>query len=707
MLDEGISPALRFCNELLPAHLQRCFKFCSLFPKDYIFDKHHMVRLWIAEGFVLPEEGTQPEDTAMNYFEELFCRSFFQRSPFHGDHKDKFVMHELFHDLAHSVSKNECFRCEEPCCTLPENVSYLSLVLSDFKTVALCKEVRKLLSFVVVRRCFPVVRIFILDDIYVKYKFLRALNLSYTDILELPVSIGNMKHLRLLALNNTKIKNLPAEIGQVHTLQTLELKDCCHLIDLPGSTSNLAKLRHLDVQKEPGNVNVGMPHGIGHLTDLQTLTTFNIGNDLLHCSVMDLKNLNGLKGHVHVTGLENIRTANDAREANMKGKHFVEALTLEWPYSDEGMDDDMGDETASEVLQNLQPNSNIMELAIRNYPGKLFPIWMQDNYLCKLISVTLDNCHGCRELPYLGDLPSLKSLFIQRISAIETFGIENNSLDTEKLPPRFPSLEVLNICEMYDLQFWDDTREEDFPRLFHLSISRCPKLIHLPRLISLVHLSYHCGGQLPTISELPSLESLKIAGFPKIRSISFPHQLTASKKLEISDCKELLSIYAYSLSVSDLKVVRCQKLDLDGSSLQDHLGQKMDGGRNSPTRRSMVLKTLKDTHFQGDGWKWEKLGEKNIFGHRFPRSYYKCIQRNSTGCSATKILQPSDSDPNTLSAMCISEHNHGCSDEKSFELSSKHGAGRKRKEYDASSDDPLTETHQTALSRLRWTPSSR
>ncbi|OQU88839.1 hypothetical protein SORBI_3002G104400 [Sorghum bicolor] len=633
MIVDGILPALRLCYDLLPAHLQQCFKFCSLFPKDYIFVKHHIIRLWIAEGFVF---------------------------------------------------------CEE-----------------DFKTAALSNEVRNLQSFLVVRRCLPVVRIFTLDDIFVKHRFLRALNLSYTDILELPISIGNMKHLRLLALNNTKIKSLPIEIGQVNSLQTLELKDCCHLIDLPGSTSSLAKLRHLDVQKEWGNVNVGMPHGIGYLTDLQTLTTFNIGNDLLHCSISELKNLNGLSGHVHVTGLENIKTANDAREANMMGKHLLEALTLEWSYQEEGMDDDMGKEIANEILQHLQPNSNIMELVIQNYAGNLFPVWMQDNYLCKLISVTLDNCHGCSELPYLGDLPSLKSLFIQRINGVERFGIETSSLATEeKHPTGFPSLEVLNICEMYDLQFWVSMREGDFPRLFRLSISRCPKLTNLPRLISLVHVSFYYGVELPTFSELPSLESLKIEGFQKIRSINFPHHLTTLKKLEIIDCKELLSVYAHSLSVSDLKVVRCLKLDLVGSSTEDHIGQKVVNGRNSLTRRPMVLKTLTYTNVLDDDSKWEKFGEKNIFGYIFARSYYRCIWRNLTGCSATKILQPDNNDANTLFVMYISEHNHGFSNEPHLELQSQLGTGRKRKEYDVSSDENTSrkQLHDSSVSAASSVP---
>ena len=579
MLVDGILPALRLCYDLLPSHLQQCFKFCSLFPKDYHFIKHHIVRLWIAQGFVFPEEGCQPEETGLHYFDELFCRSFFQHSPFHNDNEDKFVMHELFHDLAQSVSRNECFRSEEPFCSFPENISHLSLVPSDFKTVALIKEIKNLQSLLVVRRFFPVVRI-LQDDLYVKYRFLRALNLSSTDILQLPSSIRNMKYLRFLALNNTKIKALPFEIGQVDTLQTLELKDCCRLTELPGSTSNLTKLRHLDVRQEPGNIRVSMPHGIGQLTDLQTLTVFNIGNNLLHSSIVELKNLSGLLGHVHITGLENIKTADDAREANIVGKHFLEALTLEWSYSEGDMDDEMGEVIANDILQNLQPNRNIMELVVRNYAGNQFPAWMQDSYLCNLVSVTLDNCHECSELPYLGDLPCLKSLFIQRMNSVESFGIESNSLAIEENHSlRFPSLEVLTLREMYDLQFWVGITEGDFPRICHLSISRCPKLTELPPLLSLVHLSIHCGGQVPSFSELPSLESLKIEGFNKIRSIIFPHQLTTLKKLEISDCKELSSMNSYSLSVSNLRVVRCPKLDLVGSSLEDRHRKKVDGGR--------------------------------------------------------------------------------------------------------------------------------
>jgi len=96
-----------------------------------------------------------------------------------------------------------------------------------------------------------------------------------------------------------------------------------------------------------------------------------------------------------------------------------------------------------------------------------------------------------------------------------------------------------------------------------------------------------------------------------------------------------------------------------------------------------VLKTATYTDLQVDSWKWEKHGEKNIFGSNLARSYYRCLHINSTGCCATKILQPSDTDPNMLSAMYIYEHNHKFPNEPHLQLSAEPATTRKRKEPDA------------------------
>ncbi|KAH0466130.1 hypothetical protein IEQ34_006233 [Dendrobium chrysotoxum] len=47
-------------------------------------------------------------------------------------------------------------------------------------------------------------------------------------------------------------------------------------------------------------------------------------------------------------------------------------------------------------------------------------------------------------------------------------------------------------------------------------------------------------------------------------------------------------------------------------------------------------------HF--DGYEWRKYGEKNIHGHKFPRSYYKCTHNKEQGCPARKTIQQKEDD---------------------------------------------------------------
>ncbi|PWA96444.1 NB-ARC domains-containing protein [Artemisia annua] len=113
-LEEGgkIIPALRLSYHQLPVYLKLLFAYCSLFPKDYAFDKDDLVLLWMAEGFLhqVRLSKSTVERLGHECFDELLSRSFFQQSP---NDKSLFVMHDLMNDLATSVAGEFFFRLEK------------------------------------------------------------------------------------------------------------------------------------------------------------------------------------------------------------------------------------------------------------------------------------------------------------------------------------------------------------------------------------------------------------------------------------------------------------------------------------------------------------------------------------------------------------------------------------------------------------------
>ncbi|RLM73870.1 hypothetical protein C2845_PM15G14160 [Panicum miliaceum] len=577
-LKKTFSPDLKLCHNILPQHLKLCLALCSLFPKDFVFKRHHLIRLWMSQGLIKGEEFGNPEEIVTQYFNELICRSFFEHSSLHDKKEDKFVMPKFFHDMVTSIAKDECLICEDLSSSIPEKIRYLSLVPLERRTVAtlhpITKQVGNLDGFMVVNRSelknssmsSPFLKHEGLYDFLSKFKSLRTLNLSYTVIGQLPAWIGNLKNLQYLAVNNTDIRRLPSELCLLQNLQTLEARDCLQFVTLPEDTKNLAKLRHLDVSRQPGHVR--MPVGVGKLMHLQSLPVLNVGEGLSDCSIKELRDLDNLHGDLTIAGLQNIKVGNNAKEAKLINKKYLETLTLEWSDSSIYFEGDDGD-VSVETFESLQPPHDLENLIVRNYSGSIFPEWIEKFPYDKLQSITLDNCYNCSMIPALGDLQSLRYLGIRKMHTLKTFGYTASS--EERRGSKFPALELLKLWEMYELDRWI-VKDGDFPRLSTVSICGCPLLKSLPNFPSLVNLSFHHCNQLPEIQELLKLESLKIEGFRDIFSLDLPQGLPALKNLDISRCNNLGSVVGLSKlsSVEKLKIVKCPKLDIVNKWQQYH-----------------------------------------------------------------------------------------------------------------------------------------
>jgi len=270
---DGILPALKISYQRLPTHLKRCFLYCSVFPKDYIFPDLELVQFWMAQGLILQSSNPNEklEDVGLRYVRELISRCFFQ-GYVDFNYVAGFKMHDLMHDLASSLAQNEFSIISSQNHQISKTTRHLSVLDTDsFFHQTLPKFANN----------FHQVRSIVFDDSIVgppckpdfekclmEFKHLRSLELLGDSGFEaFPERMGTLKHLRYLDFrNNTKIKRLPKSIFKLQSLQILVTGD--GLEELPKDVRHMISLRFLYLITQQKRLPEG---GIGCLECLQTL----------------------------------------------------------------------------------------------------------------------------------------------------------------------------------------------------------------------------------------------------------------------------------------------------------------------------------------------------------------------------------------------------------------------------------------------------
>ncbi|XP_077229358.1 disease resistance protein RGA2-like [Tasmannia lanceolata] len=554
-----IIPILKFSYDHLPSCLKQCFVYCSLFEKDYEFDKDTLIQLWTAEGFIQSDRKKRLEDIGFEYFDVLMSRSFFQY--FERPYGSHYKMHDLIHDLAQSVSGDEYFRIKNSVDSwnMAAKVRHASVWQCDehSRIFESFHESDRLRTFLLPPR-YETLTKHVAHDFFLKLRCLRVLDLGSSYIRELPDSIGDLKYLRYLDLSFTDIATLPESTTSLYNLQTLKLCYCKRLVELPKSTGNLINLRHLDLE----GCHICTPPELGKLISLQTLTIFVVGKES-GCGIRELKNLTELRGTIHISNLENVMDEKEGKEGNLKKKEYLDELTLEW--NNNNPRDVTVDE---EVLEGLQPHTNLKTLKIISYGGVSFPWWMMNDNL-NLTTVSLIRCLNCQQLPGLGQLPFLKKLEINGMDGLKH--IEGEFIGgSNKVIEGFPSLEELELINMPNLEEWCGAREGDMPCLGTLKISNCTKLQRFPHLPSINNLELgYCNEMvLASVPCLTTLKSLQICSIKGLISLppGFLQPLTALEILHVTECNELVSwpkeVGLHDLpSLHYLKIYWCPKLE--------------------------------------------------------------------------------------------------------------------------------------------------
>ncbi|KAH0746546.1 hypothetical protein KY285_008203 [Solanum tuberosum] len=425
-----------------------------------------VIHLWIANG-ILPKlhSGNQ-------YFLELISRSLFERVPKSKGKPDGFLMHDLVNDLAQIASSKLCIRLEEnKGSRMLEQIQHMSYLMGygDFeklKPLYKLEQLRTLLPITNYHRNRLSNRV--MHNILPRLTSLRALSLSRYEIVELPNDLFiKLKLLRFLDLSQTAIKRFPDSICALYNLETLLLSSCYCLEELPLQMERLINLRHLDISNTS---RLKMPLHLSKLISLQVLA--------------GAKLLLGGRGGLRMEDLGEVQNLREAVKAKMREKNHVEKLSLEWS---ESVADNS--QTERDILDELHPHTNIKQLQITGYRGTKFPNWLADPLFLKLVQLSLSNCKDCDSLPALGQLPSLKFLSIRGMHRITEVTEEFYGSSYSKKP--FNSLEKLEFEGMPEWKQWHVLGNGEFSTFENLSIENCPKLMgKLPEnLCSLTELS--------------------------------------------------------------------------------------------------------------------------------------------------------------------------------------------------------------------------
>ena len=223
----------------------------------------------------------------------------------------------------------------------------------------------------------------------------------------------------------------------------------------------------------------------------------------------DLRNLGGFLrienlGH----GKDEVR---ECQDANLKQKHHLQQLLLEWDASE-------WDGEIDEMLEGLQPHPNLKALKLQYYMGVRIPSWVSS--LTNLVSFQLNGNKRLQHLPPLNLLPFLKFVELEFMEALEYIWIDEESV-SNMLGASSSS------CSSSKTPF--------FPSLSSLYIDECPKLKGWQRNLDEEHHSSSSSSKTPFLPSFPPcLSDLHISNCPNLTSIPpFPY---LNERLELSRC---------------------------------------------------------------------------------------------------------------------------------------------------------------------------
>lgn len=264
---EGMMKILSLSYFDLPPHLKTCLLYLSIYPEDCIIEKKALIWRWIAEGIIRKDDIYTSYQLGERCFTELLNRSLIQVSWTDEYGKvESCRVHDIILDFIISKAMEENFVTfvGVPYITsgTQRKVRRLSLQVDEkensiLKTGAVLSHVRSVNVF------GYTVEIPSLDE----FRYLRVLDFELCRQVENHhlANIGSLFQLRHLNLSWTEVSELPEEIGRLHCLEMLDIRGT-KVHELPATIVNLKKLVDLLV-----DTRVKFPNAIAKMQAMEML----------------------------------------------------------------------------------------------------------------------------------------------------------------------------------------------------------------------------------------------------------------------------------------------------------------------------------------------------------------------------------------------------------------------------------------------------
>ncbi|XP_040383846.1 putative disease resistance protein RGA3 [Oryza brachyantha] len=429
----------------------------------------------------------RPEDMGIRYLNDLRSRFLFQTDPKLPD-QNRYVMHDLIHDMAQSVSADECLLLQDLSSQnnggMLHTVRHMSVEVAD---ESLEREIRGVRDLNKLHSLRFGAKLKVEITWFSKLSNILFLSLKGCRLVKLPESIGDLHSLRYLDISHSRVQELPEKFWQLYNLQVVDATRSS-LKAISNDVTKLINLPHLALPKgcSPKLTDIC---GLGNLSHLRKLEHFTVGKGNGR-KIGELKGMNQLSGKLTIRNIQNVESKEEAAAARLVDKKHLQELVLLWRWRP------VSRAVTSEngVVEGLCPPPRIQRLKIANFEGDSFsPSWFKPESLPTLRSLELDGCHGLTSLsiPSFRSLKQLKltdlgietlSTFAHSIGGDRTMQHESSSISSSNIGIAFlRGLTSIRLSHCQKLRNVDQLLSPEYvPSIKSIWITHCPSLVSIP-----------------------------------------------------------------------------------------------------------------------------------------------------------------------------------------------------------------------------------